>query len=65
MKDYYATQKRTNVPCDHKGCKSIDATIVMRDRGVFCATHAFYLQTGRHLCLEKKRRGEENAIHKS
>ena len=45
--------KHTNIKCEHKSCKSSNATIKMNGH-CYCSKHAYYRQTGRHLFLDMK-----------
>jgi hypothetical protein len=59
MRNEYLHQKMTHVECNHKGCTSTNAVILM-DKMAYCADHAYYKQTGRILHLDM-REDEKNA----
>ena len=43
----------THVECNHKGCTSTNAVVIM-DKIPYCAEHAYYRQTGRILYLDMR-----------
>ena len=45
-------QKLTGIKCEHKNCQSLNATIII-NRRVYCAHHAYYIQTGKLRHLEQ------------
>ena len=59
MRNEYSHQKMTHVECNHKGCTSTNAVVIM-DTMPYCADHAYYRQTGRILHLDM-REDEKNA----
>ena len=59
MRNEYSHQKMTHVECNHKGCTSTNAVVIM-DKIPYCANHAYYKQTGRILHLDMKE-DEKNA----
>jgi hypothetical protein len=55
---YKEHEKITHVGCNHKGCTSTNAVVII-ERMPYCAKHAYYKQTGRILYLDMKERNYE------
>tara|TARA_R110002012_G_C11640413_1_gene610584 strand:- start:290 stop:541 length:252 start_codon:yes stop_codon:yes gene_type:complete len=55
---YKEHEKITHVGCNHKGCTSTNAVVII-DKMPYCANHAYYKQTGRILYLETRMKGEK------
>ena len=53
MHSEYLNQKMTHVECNHKGCTSTNAVVIM-DKMPYCAKHGYYRQTGRILYLDMR-----------
>ena len=58
MRNEYLHQKMTHVECNHKGCTSTNAVVIM-DKMFYCAEHAYYRQTGRILHLDMREDKDE------
>ena len=58
MRNEYLHQKMTHVECNHKGCTSTNAVVIIGNMP-YCAEHGYYKQTGRILHLDMREDKDE------